>query len=198
MAMRITKTDEPVHQYVRRLKSDGWKELGQGHFSTVLHKKGMPNVMRINTGEDYDAGWEEFIRHLRKSPAKDNPHFARYGEVKKYGFVPKGSKEIERYMVGEVERLHTADRCDYDNSSRIIDHIINQVENVRMGYGKKMTYIPYIPKTLYEAVEFLMDVKEKSKSNLRFDVHECNIMSRANGDLVITDPFSYDIYSLYY
>ena len=179
------ETRESAAAYIRRLKKDGWRQLGSGHFSTVLSKPGESYVMRVNNGDDYDAGWEEFTQRLISSDKiKSNPHFARYGEVKRFKYTNRKGLEYF-YLVGQVERLYRLPTVDYDSASCTIDKLLDSRS------GKKKN--PIIPKTLYEATDFLIDIRKKTKHvNLRFAIHENNLMSRKNGELVITDPFSYD------
>ena len=164
----------------------GWIELDFGAYASVYGNKSKPYILKkLN---EPDMGYETYVRLIHRHP---NKHFPIISDMKKLRF------NKDNYYVYLIEKLY---RIPYRKGNQILKDILNTYEDLLYLEGRMQTVIStYLGKSvrnngpskflrdnpsLIEAIYFLA---HDSYDDL--DFHDENIMQRANGTIVITDPY---------
>jgi len=186
-----------VEEVLHSMSGD-YQEVGRGSFGVTLKHSSKPIVVKFWIS---DTSYDDFINYVATHPSKHLPKlYSKPKELSSFFAIPKNFPEKVHYVKMEkLERLkdnHDADLikgifnelCDLP-SKKDVDHLIEQLEEAKDSdyseWSRLKKLVDDVPKFLHEMFEMLHHLLN-GKNNL--DIHDENIMQRANGELVITDP----------
>jgi hypothetical protein len=152
-----------------QLERQGYKVLGTGSRARVFWREDKPDrVIRvaIYDGAEPDAsanfgGADGWLEYFKSFAGSRSKHFPKVYSVKLYA----GFYEVE------MERLHKAERM-----------VWNEIQENFNGQP---------PRSLENFVARVEDKREEVARDVDIweDFHNGNFMARANGDIVVTDPW---------
>ena len=163
------------------LKNLGWSYLNEGCFSYVFYNPTKPYVLKLNFNED--IGFANYARFISDHP---NRYFPRISDAKTL------KVEDEEYEVYLIEKLYHYASEEGREYARIVKAIVttpNRPIRQLFPYGAP-SFILENPE-LIEALKLIR--KFSRQTGYKVDLHSQNIMQRENGDMVITDPYSFPI-----
>ena len=162
--------------FIKALERRGFKVLGAGMFSTVLHKEGSNRVIKVIRRPD---GWINYVHWA-----------AQIGEAGRFApkvFSYKKIKGREKdFAVAIVEKLaNTLDNTPAEHAATLVPALVWRAEKNEMAAKFLETVAPGL-------LSFLLKMKEKWElpSVVGFDLHEGNLMIRTDGSFVVADPVS--------
>ena len=185
----------------------GAKRLGSGAFAVAYLKGGRKPVV-IKIGRMGDA-YIEYAKKVIQSKSK-NPFLPKIHSLTLYKADPRASGEFgldyQEFYVVEMEQLYDLQDKHENSVGRIVD-MMEQLVEYNYSVDKWMKNndlgsfsIPGIfeVKTTInkKAMLLLKDLRKVVMKALRvsghgdWDIHDCNIMVRKNGELVLTDPIA--------
>ncbi len=185
--IKTIKTDVTIKQYTRKLKASGFKQIGMGCFATVYLHPGKNRVYKVGKLDCDDAGEWAYLSFVKKVLRNNNnPWFPKIYSVKI--FKTKASKdhyahfdENEMFFVVSMERLNEIKGSD--DKSEMLEKLI-QFHTV-FGSIFKGT-MP--DKNIKHFVGAMRVLNSLERNGHELDIHNANIMTRKNGQVVITDP----------
>jgi hypothetical protein len=162
-----------IHKF---LTDKGWKYVDQGFFSVVYISPNNKTILKVNRIPD--PGYDHFVDVIK---ANKNNHFPVISDKKT---LPDGSSA---YL---IERLYD---MTYDADRKIMMAVLDA--NSYMMVNKFDDYVKLYP-TLVEKlkkeqpgmIEALM-ILAKNKGQYTDDLRHDNIMKRADGTVIIIDPY---------
>jgi hypothetical protein len=188
------------NELIRKFELNGGKVLGQGKNATVMEHPSWKYVLKVFNNDD---PYVKFVRFALKNPRssfpvfydkprKIVPHFKRY-ESQPYLYIVKTEKlyPINRETFKDIEYYL------YYNYEFIDDMIAryshdDDKENMWIEMKQKLEMLeskyPSLPQ-FKKDYNFLMNSSNADASFGELDLHVNNIMKRANGELVLIDPF---------
>jgi len=159
------------YAFIARLRKRGYHQLGAGCFSTVLYKSG-DRVIKVNRSPD---AWLDYVLWASKKGYAG-------------GLAPKvfSYKKIGNFYVAVMEK---------------IDYCAHKVESTQDAwmYPQLLTYAAMwknnkaadlLDICIPGAKRFTYDLRDEFTGH-RLDLHNENIMFRADGSMVIVDPVSH-------
>lgn len=153
----------------KRLKERGYNSLGEGRYSEVFAKP--HSRVCIKVCEDPD-GWPEYILWAAKNG------FMGGLSPKVYSFrVMRGGV----YYVASMERLYKLDTNEHLDAYEHFSVILQR--------GRVSVHTNSYKEVLPDIKRFL-DKWHDAFDGYHLDIHDGNVMYRADGTLVLTDPFS--------
>jgi len=184
------------------LKSMGThEELGRGTFGVTLKHGTKPEVVKFWIT---DSSYDDFINYVLAHPYKHFPKLLSKPKMLSAFFLrTKDFPEKVRYVKMEVlQRIKGRIDADVINdifyglrddcaSKKDVDEYIGRyLTEPNMTFNKKYLdrlneMVPNVPEFCHAMFDMLHHVL-KGKNEL--DIHDENIMLRANGEIVITDP----------
>lgn len=192
--------DTEWYDLIRKFESHGGKVLGQGKHATVMEHPSWKYVLKVFRQDD---PYIKFVRFALKHPRSSFPVF--YDKPRK--IVPhfKRSESAPYLYVVKTEKLYPINRETFKDiefylyyTHAFIDDMIakysrdDEKDNMWIEMKHKLETLeskyPSLPQ-FKEDYNFLIN---SSYSDARFgelDLHVNNIMKRANGELVLIDPF---------
>lgn len=161
--------------FIKALEKRGFVRLGSGAFSTVLHKEGQNKVIKVIRRPD---GWINYVKWA-----------AEIGEAGK--FAPKvfSYKKIKgrrnNFAVAVMEKLeYTLSNTPEEHALKVLPDLMSRVDNNPMA--EKFTELLAPGLTAY-----MKKMAEEWKIKIAyFDLHDGNLMLRADGSFVVVDPVS--------
>jgi hypothetical protein len=170
---------------IRRFTDRGWEIDGEGRDQIVMSRPGARTVLKI-VGQGTDTHTAEIRRAVRFfRDHQHNPHFPRVGLDRTLDW--KGQK----YYAYTQERL-----MPLSGDEEILDYLEYAMGEI--GHGEDPDYSQAPPGLAVEQVDGLVSAiydmfDEGMLTQTNFDLgNVANIMQRANGQLVIVDPVSFD------
>lgn len=164
------KRQESLENFARSLKRHGFKLLGQGSFGITFEKPGYPWVIKVFTS---DNPYKHFLDYVIAH--QDNPHLPKI----------KG-KFIKINDITFAVRIEKLKSVKYDNPVVMaLDKIIGDPSDE--GINKSLR--DWLRKKYPRMLEVLKDLRKSTKKmEFNWDTHDENVMQRADGTIVITDP----------
>jgi hypothetical protein len=181
--MKTSEFDQPsIKQTIMDFKSQGYEIIGRGAAAVVL-AKASGDVVKI--GSSYD-GW---LTYAKVCQGQDNPYLPKIYSI----------EERDGYYVAKVERLHPVPETFFKTKlfKQLAAYmvVVGGWTNARLVYFSRMTpeQIKKIAKSaVTEHPDLITALKLiiKHKGNHAYDMHPENLMKRADGSLVISDPLA--------
>lgn len=170
------------YKFSRFLSKLGWKERSYGKFSTVYINPNKSYVLKVNN--IFDPGYQRYIDFISKH--KNNKYLPK--------IISKEliTKSHEKYYLYFIEKLKyfpktvvtefisaIAERTLSNDLTDIINALSDSDKKIVNKINKKY---PGLLRTAFEIG------KNTGRKNL--DIHNKNVMQRADGTPVITDPYA--------
>lgn len=168
---------------IRFLKRHGFKCLGSGAFSEVFGRSDFPFAIKVNMEPD---DWPDFALWTLRNPS---PHYVDVKKIK--WFVD----EHGPYYIAVMERLEQTMR-EYLRKNDFIDCVEAQnmsklrtmmSRDVSNRHAAELVERETEHRALFDAA---LALKREFHARSFLDLHEWNVMLRADGTMVITDPIS--------
>ena len=186
-----TKPTDPHRRVTTDLRDIGARKLGAGAFGTVFDKPVTKKSDVVYKVYSNDPAYDDFINYARKN--QDNPHVPKiYGKVK----IPADKEGRMHLHVVKMERLQSLDRSNNPVSKHLFHNVDGRhiaggfmlqvqhnLNNTPEGAALKEKF-PLVHKVLHDLSS---DPKHEGHD---MDLHQNNIMQRADGTPVITDPMA--------
>jgi hypothetical protein len=181
--MRLNELSLPreTEELDELLHSRGWEKLGEGNYASVYSKPGITYALKVF---ERDSAYLAFLKLIASHP---NPHFPKiigrlrvtekYRAVRMEKLRPQQSVAVDGYHV-KVSALLSA----YLIAKR---HRLNDIQERNLELAT--SYLTDKP-TLVAALDLISD---ELLGKFHLDLNEANIMMRADGTPVITDPIYY-------
>lgn len=171
-----------TRRFIDNLHKNNFKFLGSGYYSVVLQHSTTDKVIKV--GAALQDPWLTYVTMHAEDYV--NIHKLKVGKITR----------IDPYYVAEMESLEP---IPYSKEAQDFVSLLQQLvaDEITYSYDHsviisnfcKTTKVKVNTKELLELVDDLIFVKLNNDS-FCVDLHGDNIMKRANGELVITDPFS--------
>jgi hypothetical protein len=187
-------TDDRIEQI---LDDHGWRKLGSGIEAMVAEKPGTPYVLKLFNS---DSEYVHFVKYCQQnSTNKFLPRFSRYvrpvpGTQFSYVRMEKlfpitPDQLISRYpeYVCALVDMFKQPQGDVVWNHAMYAYNLDQI-HVDLGYTSRADCAEQVPAQFMKTVQELIQIMNEHKLT-QLDMHYNNMMRRANGDLVITDPF---------
>jgi hypothetical protein len=181
--MKAREFDQPsIKQTIMDFTSKGYEIIGRGASAIVLGKAA-GDVVKIGSLHD---GW---LTYARACEGEHNVHLPKI----------KSLNTHDGYYIAEVERLHPVSEAFFKTKlyKQLAAYMVvaGGWANARYVYFSKLTneQIKKLARSLVtEQPELLAALKLiiKHKGDHTFDLHPDNLMKRADGTLVVTDPLT--------
>lgn len=199
------RTSEPVKQYRKRLRLNGFRFHGSGVYAAVYYNFNLyPNkVIKIGIIKDTPSedGWLQWA--IESIQLQKNPWVPKIDQIRICEYDKKTAEKegIWGFYVAKMERLLKLKQERGQAIANEIDQAVS-ILNDEYDYDDDIS-IPYfrsIPlnvdvlikgnKDLIEACQLIKHLLNDNQSENGFetDLHYNNIMKRENGQIVITDP----------
>ena len=173
-----------------KLEKLGWRSLGNGHFSMVFFNARKPYILKVNMVSD--PGYTAFAKMAKQYPNKYFPKISDLKELKSNG-REYGIYLIEKLVKMEIERANI-----YAEILRSVlkgekgQLTLNNTDAHRLGYSQSQW--EHIMEEIFGDPEFVsainMIVAGVKSRRFQVDMHQNNIMQRADGTPVIIDPYA--------
>ncbi len=171
-----------------KMKEVGWTLLGRGAYSRVYGNDSKSYVVKINTTYDRPYAW--FILLTKKFP---NIHFPKISSIKQFSSFNSSGKKQHFYMflMEKLEHSVSSEKMSYiikivGDTKPSIYHDPKYKNQTADDLRYQFNIPPNFPTSLIEASMIV----GKYSGNYWPDLHSDNIMARANGTIVISDPYS--------
>lgn len=156
--------------FAKVLKDNGFKLLGKGSFAVTFEKPGYPWVIKVFTS---DNSYKHFLDYVLKH--QDNPHLPKI----KGKFIPINGITF----AVRIEKL-TPISEEHPLAKRLWDLLGNHTDKPLARANRD-----WLRKHYPRILEIFKDIRKTSKGHaFTYDTHDGNIMQRADGTPVITDP----------
>lgn len=165
------------------LKGLGWTYLNEGCFSFVFTNPSKPYVLKLNYKED--PGFANYVDLIKINP---NRYFPQISDKKT---LTVANKNYEVYLIEKLYHFESETGHEYERAiNAIVTHPCTPVKQL-FSYG--------VPSFILENPELVTALKLIRKFSrqigYKMDLHSNNIMQRENGDIVISDPYSFNLTS---
>jgi len=169
------KPFDNVEGFIKGLEKRGFKPLGSGAFSTVLGKEGSDRVLKVIRRPD---GWINYVHWAAQ--IGEAGHFAP--KVFSYKKIKLRKGEI---AVAVMERLaYTLENTPEDHALKILPNVLWKADKNEMAAKFTEILAPGL-------VGYMKKMSEQWKISIgNFDLHDGNLMVRADGSFVVVDPVS--------
>ena len=176
---------DTISNFLNQGIESGSIKVRSGSFAFVVIPKDANYVYKVWT---VDPGWEEYLAYIQDHPG--DPHLLRVmSRTRNIPFTFKRPSNFDVDM--KIVKLEKLRELSEDESDSVID-LRNALD--RMIVSKlNSTDIPGILKTSgtdldLSFIRTTVDVLQKC-NGFKSDLHGENVMKRADGTLVITDPY---------
>ena len=189
--------DSTLEEVLLSMSGD-YEEAGRGSFGVTLKHSSKPTVVKFWIS---DSSYDNFINYVAAHPSKHLPKlYSKPKELSSFFARPKEFPDKVNYV--KMEKLESIrNEADADlisflfnqlskmHSKKEVDTLIKSLEEYKDSphseWVRLEELVNDLPKFLHEMFEMLHHLLN-GKNIL--DIHDENIMLRANGELVITDP----------
>lgn len=164
----FSKHDAAWNLFVFELEELGFKRLGRGAYGIVFEKPGYPWVFKVF---DTDAGYLAYLNF-----AKEHQNLSAVPRIKgKYIRINDSTYAVR------MEKLYPVNENEYQNLIKSLRKLFRNVYDEE--YKDVMAELETEWPDISEVLKLLPSL------GIRYvDLHNENIMKRADGSLVITDP----------
>jgi len=179
---------------LKKLKVMGWKKIGEGTYSYVFENSEKPYILKVNKRED--KGFMAYAELIKKSR---NPHFPKISDRKSLEVedVDGYRRIFQVYLIEKLRVMPAREAIDvsYDLERIVLYpyHTLEQVftNSVRGAVGNIGGKVPdYLRRNPLLVTACQIVGRHMKTFGMRSDLHEENIMERADGTTVITDPYA--------
>ena len=165
----------------KNLNKLGWTKAGAGAYSSVYKNPNKSFVLKINKRPD--KGYEEYVNVIKRYR---NKHFPRISDMK---VMKIGKDNYYVYLIEKLKALPRSDLIAFDIKDAI--DALYGCDYKDMGeslleYFDKMPLFRRNP----DLIRAVYIVANNIGYNFDIDIHGGNIMKRADGTIVITDPYA--------
>jgi hypothetical protein len=166
------------------LEKMGWEKIGWGVFSSIYGNPKKSFVLKVNKRED--KGYERYATIIKKNP---NKFFPKISDMK---VMKIGKNNYCVYLIEKLEEIPLARAQRYEKifdtamASQFRAANTPDIESLVLYFNGK---IPLIFKQNPDLV-LALNIIANDQGSKYMDLHQNNMMQRANGTLVITDPYS--------
>jgi hypothetical protein len=184
-----------------KLSSLGWHKLNSGGYSYVFANPKKNYVLKVNTIQD--NGYDQFVQIIHRSR---NKHFPRISDRKTMEFdgdeVHNFRKNVYHvYLIEKLEELPEPKNDNYASILSVIMSVYHEEWNPSLKTALDWLERDYFTEEEFPSIkEFILRHKELAKAaailgnaqkyhKLNNDLHSRNIMQRADGTVVIVDPY---------
>lgn len=184
-----------------KLESLGWHTLGNGGYSYIFSNPKKNYVLKVNTNQD--NGYDQFVQIIHRLR---NKHLPRISDRKTLEFSgnPQFNFAKNTYHIYLIEKLQELPEQEANNYASIISVIMSLYKeemnpNIKMAlnwlerdyfteeeFPSVKQFILTHPE-LVKAAAYLGNAQKYYKLNN--DLHAKNLMQRADGTIVIIDPY---------
>ena len=172
------------------MKKRGWNLINYGSFSHVFGNPSEPYILKVNYKPDRAFAWFAFLTH--KFP---NKHFPKISAMKAISLPPQKISDIElsgvpkRYaFIYAIERLNEAP-YDIKKSVSWPFNEYTRYSSVTLNDVKNYLEEHWSPEDIVSLLEALTIITINNNRKFKYDLHIGNFMQRADGTLVIIDPY---------
>lgn len=194
----ITRTSVSYIDYLKHLRSQGYRMIGHGAFAQVYGKRSSPTVIKIGLVEDWRTdSYIGFLRTMDPSnkmfPKVHSVQRLHYKGKEQSGFDDNTFHTVEdRYYVVEMERLLSHYHVKKKDVAEALNrHGAADIYDFGTSWSRPRKF-----KT--KRAQTAMDILRKLYRKYCEDIHEGNVMFRKDKmgklELVFTDPVAHDQY----
>jgi len=164
----------------------GWYMLDSGYFSTVFTNANKNFVLKIT--HNPDPGYDHYVNLIHSIKNKHFPIISDRKEI----VVDKLKYTV--YLIEKLKKLWGAEDDELASACKlIVARYPMPLDRVFLGRKNGA------PKIIIDDPSFLkaLQILGANKKRYRIDLHRQNLMQRADGTIVITDPYSFQNNSSY-
>ena len=186
----LSKNSVSQRDGVSELKKLGWNRLSQnmGKYSSVYVNPKKNYVLKVM--ENHDLGYIAYVNLIH---SMNNIHAPRISDMKELNIngVIHGIYLIEKLYPLSIDAFRIGEAC-----SKVARYHEFRLKDCFTGYDDG---IPEFLRDTPSLVELLRKIGEhySPENGINLDIHELNIMTRQDGTLVVTDPYSGQLSSFY-
>lgn len=188
--------EQRLRDVLKTLKDEGKYTVHNGSFAVVLIPPGKNYVFRCWT---LDEGYTKWLKYVEENPSKHFPKIIGKVHELPVFFKQPAAQSKDKIYVARVEKLEPLKRGSA--ASEAIDTIHTYMDSFAapetLTLGDIIEHLE--TEDLDAELEFVQDnktffeaymkvAKWSTKNARKRDLRSTNIMTRSNGDLVITDP----------
>ncbi len=160
------------------LEAAGWEKLGEGYYASVYGKPDSPYVLKIF---EYDDSYVSYLKLIEQYP---NIHFPKI----------KGRLRVTpKYRAVRMEKLSPTTKVNVGGLTVDVSGMLNaymidkryQLNNIQIRNRELFDEYAADKPKLIEALDL---INEELVGKYALDLNSDNIMQRADGTIVITDP----------
>ena len=169
-----------------KLRKLGWKKIGEGYYSYVYANPNNKFVLKVNMRGD-----REYDRYVQMIRSKKNKYYPLISDRKKLMTIGK-----ETFYAYLIEKLYPyawkdPDRKALASLSTALKQFGIGVENNKDMEQDYKRWIKYNADFYNKYPKLIETIYKLAKANPRsFDLHSQNMMHRADGTPVISDPYA--------
>ena len=167
-----------------KLKSRGWFKIGnESSYSDVFTNVNYPYILKINRRVDRAFAWFAFL--TRKF---QNIHFPRVSNMKVISIPGKTKydkpEKFNLYLIEKLQEITNNQSRSWKEDTKIFSSYISGyvdisvLQQTNSDIGREETFID------------ALNILRENKKNFGVDLHYENLMKRADGTIVIIDPYS--------
>lgn len=175
--------DADRNNFSRSFSRMGWKEINRGVYSTVYKNPTKSYILKVN--HRFDSGYQRYVDFVNEH--KNNKYLPK---IIAKEFVIKSRKKYYLYFIEKLKYFPKTEVIDlmfeiveeskfYDTLIAVYNSMSTEQQNL---FGKVDKKYPGLLQTTF-------DIGKYAK-NFNIDINEDNVMQRADGTPVITDPYA--------
>jgi len=182
--IQIVKSEMDIHDYRVSIENRGFKKAGRGVFGTAHIHPGNRRVYKVGSlvvdSFDDRGNWAylDFIKKVVRT--KSNPWFPKIYSIKIYKPTAKMCSN-KSFFVVSMEKLYKIKGTN--NKSAMIESLVEFYDVFGNIFKKTMPN-----KNIKHFVKAMNILNKLEYSGHDLDIHNGNIMTRKDGQVVITDP----------
>lgn len=168
------------------LRKLGWNAIGTGAFATAWNVPGKPYIVKV---WEIDSAYRDFIRYCLKH--RSNPHLPKImGTLKSIpAFHARAHLDTMINFV-KLEKLEPLKESSFSFSDmQFIEKLINTAEYDKEYSPELLRRLDFTYPYLKDLAFTILDLARNKPSVHTEDLHWGNFMQRADGTIVITDPW---------
>jgi len=174
---------------LQKLKAMGWKKIGEGSYSYVFENSSKPYILKVNKRED--KGFLAYAELIKKSR---NPHFPKISDRKSLEVedVDGYRRTFQVYLIEKLRVMPEDEAIDvaYDLEMIVLQPYLPLDQLFKNSARNRNTVPDYLRRNPLLVTACQIVGRHMKTFGMRSDLHEDNIMERADGTTVITDPYA--------
>ena len=166
-----------------KLETLGWNPIGMGAYARVFSHPKKKYVIKITSSQD--DGYIEYVDLIKQHP---NEHFPVISDLKS---MKVGNYVYSIYLIEKLSTLRNIDSYNYASDVTEACYTVASwpSSDLKSLFDRDVPKIFIEHPDLVEALK-LLGHEIDNHYNICLDLHAGNIMQRANGTIVITDPYA--------